>query len=85
MCQPCWILINQELPGTSRTTDDNLQSPVGHRHVCVNCGRSLLRIRFHQLRNNTDRENHIYAVISAWIYPQQVSTYALYQPFHHKF
>lgn len=45
----------------------------GHRQVCINCGRSVLRARSHVLRTDTEREKMIRTVIREWIIPRSVS------------
>lgn len=50
----------------------------GHRQVCINCGRSVLRARSHVLRTDTERENMIRTVVREWIIPRSVSILFLY-------
>ncbi|RVE41348.1 hypothetical protein evm_014002 [Chilo suppressalis] len=69
VCYTCWMLalnttpLQEDIPSTSS----------GHsRQLCVNCGRSILRIRSHLLQSTSERELHIRNVISEWISPRQV-------------
>lgn len=70
------MVATQSLPGTSADSNIGSNLNVAHRHVCISCGRSLLRIRSHTLtQHSTQRESHIFDVITEWTYPRQVSLY----------
>ncbi|CAK1592242.1 unnamed protein product [Parnassius mnemosyne] len=72
LCQACWTLASESINLSTLS-----QPQVGHRQVCVNCGRSLLRIRSHQLRRDNDRESHIFNVIQQWNLLHHVTTSSL--------
>ncbi|XP_047029464.1 uncharacterized protein LOC124637154 [Helicoverpa zea] len=69
VCHACWLLLHQsiEAPGP-------LTHTVGHRNVCVHCGRSLYRSRAHTLSSNTEREVRIRAVVAERILPRSLRT-----------
>ncbi|KAL4720634.1 hypothetical protein ACJJTC_003993 [Scirpophaga incertulas] len=70
VCHECWTLVNNAL-----YRSENVQIPIiGHRQVCVNCGRSLVRTRSHRLLRTSNREIHVYNVIAEWIIPNQVQS-----------
>lgn len=47
---------------------------MGHRRVCILCGRSLLRrVRSHQLRTGSVQDRRINEVVREWILPRTVS------------
>lgn len=75
ICTACWNLAHTALEQNRSNV-----SSVGHRRVCVLCGRSLLRrIRFHVLTNSSEQENRIYDVIREWILPRTVSITNTYE------
>ncbi|CAH0698501.1 unnamed protein product [Spodoptera exigua] len=68
ICDECWVSINNVLYQMG-----DLQPPVlGHLNVCVNCGRSLNKVRSHALLRRTDRAVRIYNAIAKWILPDQI-------------
>ncbi|KAH9635195.1 hypothetical protein HF086_009535 [Spodoptera exigua] len=70
ICDECWVSINNVLYQMG-----DLQPPVlGHLNVCVNCGRSLNKVRSHALLRRTDRAVRIYNAIAEWILPDQSFT-----------
>ncbi|XP_063898807.1 uncharacterized protein LOC135119097 [Helicoverpa armigera] len=68
VCHNCWLVVTetfapqQELEGSVR------------QNSCINCGRSVRRIRSHSIRTDTDRESRIRNVIMEWIQPREVSS-----------
>ncbi|XP_045778261.1 uncharacterized protein LOC123876146 isoform X1 [Maniola jurtina] len=71
LCQACWDLAVDTLLLCGPS--DVMHAPRGHVHVCVHCGRSLLRnARSHRLRTISEREERIYNVISEWILPRTI-------------
>ncbi|XP_026737081.1 uncharacterized protein LOC113500467 [Trichoplusia ni] len=72
ICQVCWNHANTVSLDGNRP-EESEQVPIGHRRVCIHCGRSLLRrIRCHQLRTGTIQERRIHKVIREWILPRTV-------------
>ncbi|CAG4909158.1 unnamed protein product [Colias eurytheme] len=75
ICDACWNLANDSLR-IKNHEDDTIT--LGHQRVCVYCGRSVLRTRFHLLRTDSQREQRIRAVILEWILPRQIGNKATY-------
>lgn len=75
ICHACWELVQHELTGDQPL--EEIQRQFGHRHVCVACGRSILRSDSRLLIQPgvTNDEQHIVDVISSWLQPdRQVCT-----------
>lgn len=70
ICHSCWVMalnINREFSNEQPSTS-------GHRRIlCVNCGCSLARTRWHTLCTDTERDARIRNTIINWILPRQVS------------
>lgn len=71
VCQPCWTLARnaQQHSGAQERS-------VGHRQVCVHCGKSVLRQRFHQLKpsNAGTRDILIRNIFAEWILPRLLAS-----------
>ncbi|XP_028031063.1 uncharacterized protein LOC114243678 [Bombyx mandarina] len=73
ICQACWKHANA-ISLDKSISEESVRAPsIGHRRVCIHCGRSLLRrVRCHQLRTGEVQERRIHEVIREWILPRTV-------------
>ncbi|RVE41010.1 hypothetical protein evm_014339 [Chilo suppressalis] len=69
ICHACW-----ELATHSSTSESTTTRHVGHRHVCVVCGRSILRMRTRRIviQEPNEQEQRMIDVINNWIRPREV-------------
>ncbi|XP_041981920.1 uncharacterized protein LOC121735234 isoform X1 [Aricia agestis] len=65
VCQACW-----DLAQNPRAL--NQGRLLGHRNICLRCGRSLAARVSHALHTNSIRESRIYNVIKEWIIPRTI-------------
>ncbi|KAL0820088.1 hypothetical protein ABMA28_006033 [Loxostege sticticalis] len=74
ICQACWELANHQLLHENEQAHATQQ--VGHRCVCISCGRSILRAPRRQVvrPNANEEERMIAAIITAWVHPRQVNS-----------
>lgn len=70
MCHACWLLLHQAIESPEIDSET-----LGHRNLCVHCGKSLYRLRAHTLTSRTERESRIRAVLAERILPRTVSFY----------
>lgn len=70
VCHACWTKAWNEI--RQPTSHHSTEPIVGHIHVCISCGTSLLRQRSHSLNIDTPRVEQIRNVIAHQIAPQQV-------------
>lgn len=74
VCHSCWTAAWNQIRHPTDPTSEQQNAPiVGHGHVCISCGRSLLRIRSHTLGSDSPREELIRNVIADQIAPRMVS------------
>ncbi|CAH2087293.1 unnamed protein product [Euphydryas editha] len=67
ICNACWDL--------AQSPDVDVQRRLlGHRNVCIRCGRSLATRASHLLHTNSTRESRIYNVIQERIIPLTIET-----------
>ncbi|XP_052742778.1 uncharacterized protein LOC112055836 [Bicyclus anynana] len=64
ICQACWNL--------AQTSAIDQPRQLGHRNVCLRCGRSLASRVTHLLHTGSSREIRIYNAIEEWIMPRTI-------------